>query len=271
MERIYGISYLFSKTPTVTQVSEKGEIDYNPILIYCVMNGEEISQIEKIQTQEGFSLTYDQIVNKYPLLYQRDSIYSEMRKRSREAQERIVSEYICAIIMQELRTYPDDDLTFIINDEFQSEKVIGRLGYLRLPLHRTHIMFVSRNISSFMTNYIEHYAIPPQNDLKLLFSKKYRGHVVGAYPEENVLSMIRTYFCSFDQDDIYPIRVNLFSQALSKNDLNIEKERIKMLFMSQETELYNVLGGTGSEKTRLPQVLVKCEDFIKNEQKKDRE
>lgn len=266
MERIYGISYLFTKTPSVTHVSRTGEIVYNPMLIYCENDYDR--EIKKINMDKSFSLTYEQMTDKYPMVYQRDSLYSEMRKRSRESQERIISEYICTVIIQELRKYPNDNLTFLINDDFQSEKIIGRLGYLRLPLDRTHIMFVSRNISSFMTNYIEHYAIPPQNDLKLLFSDKYSGKVVGAYPEENILSMIRTYFCSFKQDGIYPIRVNLFSQALSRNDLNREKERIERIFMSEESELYYVIGGTGTEQTRLPQILVKCEDYIENERKR---
>lgn len=268
MERLYGISYSFSKTPTVTQVSENEEIIYNPILVYCEKIGDSISSINRVQTETGFSLSYEQMGKKDPMLYQKDKIYSEMRKRSRDAQERIISEYICAVILQELRKYPNDILTFVINDEFQSEKFIGRLGYLKLPLDRTHIMFISRNIASFMTNYIEHYAIPPQNDLKLLFSQEYRGRVVGAYPEDNILSMLRTYFCSYEQEEIYPIRINLFSQALSTDKLNDEKNRIEKLFRIQETELYSVVGGNGNEKTRLPHVLVKCEDYIKNEQKK---
>lgn len=267
MERLYGISYLFTKTPSVAEVSEWEKIIYNPLLVCCEANESDEHEIRKIQSEKSFALSYEQMLNKFPTIYQRDKVYSEMRKRSRESQERIISEYICIVIMQELRQYPNDDLTFIISDEFQSEKIIGRLGYLRLPLNRTHIIFVSRNISSFMSNYIEHYAIPPQNDLKLLFSDKYRGHVVGAYPEEQVLSMIRTFFCSFPQEGIYPLRINLFSQALNKNDLNNEKERIRKIFLSDKSELYSVNGGTGAEMTRLPQILVECEELIKNAKK----
>ena len=268
MDRCYGVSYFFSKTPSVTQVSDTGIIEYNPMLIYCEQCYEGNVENEKIiQCKKHFSISYAQMIDKCPTEYQKNKIYVEMRKRSREAQERIISEYICMIIIQELREHPGDDLTFIINDEFQSEKIIGRLGYLRLPLNRTHIMFVSRDIASFMTNHIERYAIPPQNDLKLLLSNKYRGRIVGAYPDESIQSMLRTYFCSFEQEGLYPLRVNVFSQALSKNELNLERVRLEKIFMSSYCELYTVIGGTGSELTRLPQNLIKCEDYIKNEKK----
>lgn len=36
----------------------------------------------------------------------------------------------------------------------------------------------------------------------------------------------------------------------------------------EETELFDVIGGTGKEKTRLPKALVKCEERVKSVRKK---
>lgn len=264
MEKIYGISYLFSETPEVKTVSEEGIIRYNPLLLYC----NEKDEVNVIKTKHDFAISYEQMIDKVSLNYPQNSLFAAMRKRSRESQERIISEYICTIIMQELRN-SSDDLTFIVSDEFQSDKIIGRLGYLGLPLERLHIMFVSRNIASFMTNYIEHYAIPPQNDLKLLFMEKNRGKVLGPYPEDDIVSMTRTFFCSFSQPELYPIRVNSFSQFMGQIDLNQEKLRIEKIFMNESlTEIYDVSGGTGKEKTRLPKVLINCEERISVEKRK---
>lgn len=263
-QRIYGISYLFSDTPEVKKVSEEEIIKYNPLLVYS--SGQNV---ESLQAPQGFSLSYEQMIEKVSADYQKKSLYAEMRKRSRESQEKIIAEYICTVIIQELRNSKEDDLTFIISDKFQSEKIIGRLGYLGLPLHRVHIFFVSRDISSFMTNYIESYAVPPQNDLKLLFMEKNRGMVLGPYPDDGVISMTRTYFCAYKQSGLYPIRVNLFSQFLTQADLNEEKKRINQLFMQDDkTEIYDVAGGTGEEKTRLPKILIKCEEKVKSEKRK---
>lgn len=263
-ERVYGVSYLFSDTPEVKAVSESDIITYNPLLIY----GDENGIKNTIQNSYEFSLSYEQMLKSVPADYRKKSLYTEMRRHSRESQEKIIAEYICAVIMQELRKYKEQHLTFIIGDKFQSEKIIGRLGYLGLPLQRVHIFFVSRDISSFMTDYIAPYAIPPQNDLKLLFWKENRGRVLGPYPDDDVISMTRTFFCSYQQEELYPIRVNLFSQSLTQVDLNEEKERIRRIFMKEErTEIFRVSGGTGKERTRIPKVLVECEGKVDNERR----
>lgn len=265
-EYIYGISYLFSDTPGVKEVSETGSITYNPILIY----GDEEGMRELIQASHVFSLSYEQMLKRVPEDYRKKSLYEGMRRHSRESQEKIIAEYICSVIMYELRRNEEQHLTFIISDKFRSEKIIGRLGYLGLPLNRVHIFFVSRDISSFMTGYIAPYAIPLQNDLNLLFKKEFRGQVWGPYPDDDVISMTRTFFCSYQQEELYPVRVNLFSQFLVQADLNEEKERIKRIFMREErTELFGVLGGDGRGKTRLPIVLAECEERIESEGRKN--
>lgn len=164
-ERVYGISYFFSNTPEIKVVSESDIITYNPILIY----GDEEGIKNNIKAPNDFSLSFEQMLKRVSADYQKKSFYTEMRKHSRESQEKIIAEYICSVIIHELREYNEQHLTFVISDKFQSEKIIGRLGYLGLPLHRVHIFFVSRDISSFMTDYIVPFAVPPQNDLKLLF------------------------------------------------------------------------------------------------------
>lgn len=51
--------------------------------------------------------------------------------------------------------------------------------------------------------------------------------------------------------------------------MNEEKERNQQIFMQEEeTELFDVIGGTGKEKTRLPKALVKCEERVKSVRKK---
>lgn len=93
---------------------------------------------------------------------------------------------------------------------------------------------------------------------------------MGPYPDDDVISMTRTFFCAYKQEELYPIRVNLFSQSLAQTDLNEEKKRIQRIFMKEEqTEIFDVSGGTGKERTRLPRVLVDCEEIIKSEKRKN--
>ncbi|MCM1119021.1 MAG: hypothetical protein NC543_06640 [bacterium] len=265
MERWFGISYLFTPTPSANEISVRGSITYNPIAIY----EEKGEQVKTMQSATDFQISSSDIATDYMFLEKKNSLYQEMQKRSRAAQERIISEYICTIILDKVREYPEDDLTFLIRDEFESEKIIGRLGYLGLPMQRLHIMFVSYHLASFMGNYIEHYSVPPKSDLHLLFQDKYRGKILGPYPDDDGVTMLKTYYCSYDDTDIYPIRINLFSQMLKKDTLDQEKEHIQKVFMQFEgMEAWPITGGKGSEKTRLPAILADCENYIEGEKKK---
>lgn len=268
--RCFGISYLFTPTPDANEVAEKGQIAYNPIVV-CA-EGEKEEEDTVMCCQSDFCIDSNDIATDYMFLAEKKSFYLEMQKRSRAAQERIISEYICTIVLEKVRRYPKDNLTFLIRDEFQTEKIVGRLGYLGLPMHRLHIMFVSWHLATFMGNYIERYAVPPKSDLHLLFHENYRGKILGPYPDDDGVTMLRTYYCSFPNENIYPVRINLFSQMLKKGELDQEKEHIQSVFMRVEgMESYPISGGKGSEVTRLPDILIKCEERIKGESKRREE
>lgn len=264
-KRCFGISYLFTPTPDANEVANMGKITYNPVVVYA----EDGEIINKKYCNTDFQIKSGDIATDYMFLAEKKSFYLEMQRRSRAAQERIISEYICTIILDKVRTYVEDDLTFLIRDEFQTEKIVGRLGYLGLPMGRLHIMFISYHLAAFMGNYIEHYAVPPKSDLNLLFQTKYQNQILGPYPDDDGVTILRTYYCSFDNADIYPVRINLFSQMLKKGELDQEREHIKEVFMKKTgIEAYPISGGKGSEMTRLPKVLVTCESEIEGEKKR---
>lgn len=268
-KRCFGISYLFTPLSKPDEISKYERIGYTPLVVYK----EDGKALEELRCPMRFEVTSSSILLDSIFMPEKTSFYIEMQKKARAAQERIISEYICTIILDKAREYPDEELTFLIRDEFQTEKIVGRLGYLGLPMHRLHIMFVSYELSAFIKHYIEYYSVPLRTDLFLLFQDKYRGKVLGPYPDDDRISMLRTYYCSYSLntgEDLYPVRINLFGQMLEKEELNSEKEHIKEIFMeSSDTEVYPILGGKGSEKTRLPAILVECEEYVKQESLKD--
>ena len=86
----------------------------------------------------------------------------------------------------------------------------------------------------------------------------------GPFPEDEEATMLRTFFCTFSNSELYPLRVNLFSQFMDRQKLEHEYNQMKELFLSpDETELYPIDGGNRRERTRLPTALVRCEDYIK--------
>ena len=262
-KRFLGISYWFTSVPTAPEIAKNEKIQYSPHVVFK----EEGSEIQELFCDLDFQVESANVSINSIFLPEKKSFYIEMQRRARAAQERIISEYICTIILKKAREYPNAELFFLIRDEFQTEKIVGRLGYLGLPMHRLHIMFISYDLSSFMKHYIEYYSVPLKSDLTLLFEARYRGKILGPYPDDGRISMLRTYYCSYPQqtdEDLYPVRINFFGQKFNKSEMNLERQYIKEIFMnSAKTEAYPISGGKGSEKTRLPSLLVDCEEYIR--------
>lgn len=254
-ERLYGISYYFSPMPDTDAISDTGAVEYAPVVVCYDKKNKKCSRL-------SFPSKFKTHPHRKDIYPNDKSYYSKLKMAARENQERLVADFICALILQQLRLYPEDRLVFVIKDAFETEKFVGRLGYLGLPLDRISIYFVSSNLRDLLTNYLAPYSEGRVGDLTLL--KGQSDKLFGPYPADDEVTMLRTFFWSFSNQELYPLRINLFSQFMNHATLEHERERIKNYFVSpQWTEIYVADGGRGREKTRLPTVLVQCEEYIK--------
>lgn len=259
MKRLFGISYAFSEMPDIDMISREGSVTYSPVVVCCE------------DRVEGFSkLQFPQEFRSYPIDFElhsgHQSYYRSLHMMAREHQERLVADYICAFILEKLRLYPKDQCTFVIKDAFESEKFVGRLGYLGLPLDRLTICFVSRDLKDMLTNYISPFSAERQSDLSILQNK--REIIMGPYPADEEITMLYTFYCAFKNQELYPIRINLFAQFMDRSTLEQRYADLKSYFLaSGTTEVCRVDGGREHDRTRMPKVLLRCEEYIR--QRKD--
>lgn len=254
-ERLYGISYAFSKAPDIDAVAQLGAIGYSPVVV-CY--DQESGQYLTMRSPNEFRVWSH--IGEFSL--DSKSYYSRLATAARENQERLIADFISALILKQLRTHADSSFTFVIKDAFETEKFVGRLGYLGLPLDKITIYFVSSNPRDLLTNYLAPFSTNRHGDLSLLRGGANR--LFGPFPEDEEATMLRTFFCTFSQPELYPLRINLFSQFMDRPKLDYERKQMQKLFLSQDwTRFYPVDGGHRSEKTRLPKALIQCEDYIK--------
>lgn len=254
-ERLYGISYAFSSMPDIDTISREGTIAYSPSVVYY-------DEVNSSFSSVTFPNEFRAFANISELSPDNRSFYSKLRTTARVNQERLIADFICAVVLKELRQFPDDRLLFVIKDAFETEKIVGRLGYLGLPLDRITIYFISANLKDFLTNYLAPYSETRSSDLSLL---KGMTGLSGPFPDDDTVTMLRTFFWSFSNPELYPLRINLFSQFMSHSTLKEQRERMMEYLKQPEwTELCGVEGGIGNERTRLPKVLCQCEDYIAN-------
>lgn len=256
IERIYGISYAFSPLQDTDTISTKGFVTYSPTVV-CYDNCNNKHLVLKFP--ENFK-AYPRKGDFYP---SSKSYYNKLGMIARENQERLIADFICAIILKQLRTFPNDEFIFVIKDSFETEKFVGRLGYLGLPLDKVAIYFISSNLKDLLTNYLSPFSQERIGDLSRLKGKT--DGLFGPFPEDEEATMLRTFFWAFSNPELYPLRINLFSQFMNRPMLDRECKRMERLFRLQGwAESYTVDGGRGQEKTRLPKVLIECEDYIRN-------
>ena len=254
-KRLYGISYTFSPLQDTDTISTRGFVTYSPTAVCYDYRNHTYLELK-------FPESFKAYPRKGDFNPSSKSYYNKLGMTVRENQERLIADFICAIILKQLRTFPNDEFIFVIKDSFETEKFVGRLGYLGLPLDKVAIYFISSNLKDLLTNYLSPFSQERIGDLSRL--KGNTDGLYGPFPEDEEATMLRTFFWAFSNPELYPLRINLFSQFMNRSMLDRECKRMERLFQSQGwAELYTVDGGRGQEKTRLPKVLIECEDYIR--------
>jgi hypothetical protein len=193
---------------------------------------------------------------------EKNEYYKKINKDYRANQERIISDIICGIILQELRNKENKEnkLLFFITSKFDTQKIVGRLGYLNLPTDRCIILFISRNISDFYTRNI----ISPFDstyDITYLNKPEAANKIFGPYPDDGTIGLLRTFYKTYSID-YFPLRIDLFCQGLSSNKILQIKAEINNDYLSdKDTEPEIILGLKGTNKTCVPRILCDCEKY----------
>lgn len=191
--------------------------------------------------------------------------YRKLQKKYRANQERIISDIICGIILRELRNDTQNELTFFITSKFDTQKIVGRLAYLNLPMERLTILFISRRLSDF---YSRNMASPfgPDVDLTEL-KRKNSNDIFGPFPDDGTIGLLRTFFKTYDNAEFYPAKIDLFCQCLIRKDILQIRDKIKNDYLSlnntESVEMLGLLQENESNKTRLPKILFECEQYVK--------
>jgi len=193
---------------------------------------------------------------------EKNEYFKKINKTYRANQERIISDIICGIILQELRNEgeKENELLFFITSSFNTEKIVGRLGYLNLPTDRCIILFISRNISDLYTRNIVS-PFTSTYDISYLDNPEAVNKIFGPYPDDGTVGLLRTFFKTYDED-YYPLKIDLFCQGLINDEILQIKEEINNDYLSgKNVEPEIVIGLKGKNYTRMPAILCECEKY----------
>lgn len=193
-----------------------------------------------------------------------------------QCSERVVADLCCDIILKEINAVENRQkkLVFFI-DRFNSDKMFGRLATLNLNLDRITIVFLTGRPTELMTTVMSFHTGKISFDICRLMHKEFDGEFVGPYPGDSQESLAQTYFfkpkpIASDMGSYRPLRLDIFTQGLSADEIYEKKELIRRLLVLEKNNINNNKNTETDPSTSEPKLLLPY-GFHELDEKLDRE
>jgi len=256
MNKKFAVSYKIERFP-----EDHIKDEYLPLEPIVLLNNDVKSEIKIFKPPAPIKMY------RKPLIIEdsfrdKNIFYTKTQRKYRENQERIISDLICGIILSELRTRQSDEkLIFFIASQFATDKVVGRLAYLNLPIDQVTILFISRSLVDLHTRNLV-YPYDYRSDLDYLLENNKERKTYGPFPDDGSIGLLRTFYMTFGNEDFYPAKIDLFTQGLDRRIISEIKNDIENdYFLDENTQSERLLGLKAY--TRLPIILCDCEEKIR--------
>ena len=179
-------------------------------------------------------------IDKNKLLSARGA-YRELENLASQCSERITADLCCQIIVEKIvENHSNKNLVFF-TERSASNKMLGRVAALQLNLDNVTICFLTFNPSGLMTVVMSKQTSKLHFDINRLMSYD-TLEFFGPYPGDSEDSLIQTYFhrpppVEEGGGEYSPMRFDIFSQGLRRDEIDNKKEIVKEIFFdSKDTD-----------------------------------
>ena len=164
--------------------------------------------------------------------------FKELKNFASQCCERITADLCCQVIMKEIdKTEETRKIVFFI-EKSTSDKMLGRLASLQLNLDNIIICFLTFDPPNLMTIAMSNQTSKLHFDINRLMSSN-NPDFFGPYPGDSEDSLMQTYFhrpfpAEEGGGEYSPMRFDIFSQGLRRDEIEQKKEEIEQIFSSSE-------------------------------------
>ncbi len=269
---IIGI-YAMSVSTEMLHFANTGIYRTVPIILYKV-NNEKVKHFYIDRPVEIFreSMEYSSLKNIVNIGEQDVSFltipgkaYSKMQQYANKNVNKVIADMVTHVIVEvvnELKTQDADSQNVFFIDGIDTNKIIGRLGYLYLESNFNTIAFVTYKTGGLLTDILN------SSNEKLEFDINYfkRKNKMEEYwstivPNDFMESLTQTVFYHIPSTDaeLSPIRCDILSQGLSKGQIKQKVKKIyEILSNPENVTLPFPEKGDGGMWIRIPVVLKEC-------------
>lgn len=200
--------------------------------------------------------------------------YSKMQQYANRNVNKVMADmitYIVTKITKELNEKnPDANNIFFINST-DTNKIIGRLGYLYLENRNNTIAFVTYNTGGLLTDILNEGNEKLQFDINYFKDEIHKNRTLSEIiPNDFMESMTQTVFFNIPnrEEELVPLRCDILSQGISKNDIRNKVQKISEVLRCPDNITLPFSESEGSNMwMRIPRVLNECieaEEIYKN-------
>lgn len=274
---IIGI-HTFSVTTEMTAFAKGGAFRAVPMILYKV-NDSSVQHFMVNRPIEIFreNMEYGSLRNivrgNEKFLSIPGKAYEQMRSYVNQNVNKVIADMITHIVVKTIRDLkkkaPEAANTFFI-DSGDTNKIIGRLGYLYLQNDSNTIAFVTYKAGSLLTDILNDGSDRIKFDINYF---KRQEHVGGRHstiiPNDYMESMTQTVFYDLSPDradaPISPLRCDILSQGMSTSQIREKVTSIENILTKPDniTPPYQESSSSGSSWVRIPQILYDCIDAEK--------
>jgi hypothetical protein len=164
--------------------------------------------------------------------------FKELKNFTSQCCERITADLCCQIIMKEITGKEAEQTLVFFIEKSASDKMLGRLASLQLNLDDIIICFLTFDPPNLMTIAMSNQTSKLHFDINRLMSSDDPGFF-GPYPGDSEDSLIQTYFhrpptAEEGGGEYSPMRFDIFSQGLRRDEIDNKKEIVKEIFSNSK-------------------------------------
>lgn len=186
--------------------------------------------------------------------------YQQMQRYINKEVEKVLADMTMYVIVKILKNLPTREYNIFFIDGRDSNKLIGRLGYMYFNNIKNIFSFVSYKTDNLMTDTLRNERDILEFDIDY-FKRHGDKYISDIVPNDFMESLLQTVFYRMtgNDKDILPLRCDIFSQGNTnkeiQNKVNILREITQTSdYMTPPFEYSN----TTNKLVRLPRVLYEC-------------
>lgn len=187
--------------------------------------------------------------------------YRQMQSFINKEVEKVLADMVTAVIAKILKSLDQDALNIFFIDSRESNKILGRLGYMYLNNIKNTFCFVSYKTDSLITDVLRNGSETLELDIDYFTRYKSRD-VSEIVPNDFMESLLQTVFYKMaaNGEELPPLRCDIFSQGITNGEIQDKVEAVREVLTNPQQMSPPYEYSSSKKYVMLPRVLYDCID-----------